>query len=55
MTCAGRPRRYRFLNAVYGKDRLLCTPKQFRKQFFKHGVGLFFRIASPCLPVPRNL
>lgn len=52
---AGRPRRYRFLNAVYGKDRLLCTPKQFRKQFFKHGVGLFFRIASPCLPVPRNL
>lgn len=52
---AGRPRRYRFLNAVYGRDRLLRTPQQFRKQFFKHGVGLFFRIAEPCPPVPWNL
>ena len=52
---AGRPRRYRFLNAVYGRDRLLCTPQQFRKQFFKHGVGLFFRIAEPCQPMPWTL
>ena len=52
---AGRPRRYRFLNAVYGRDLLLCTPQQFRKQFFKHGVGLFFRIAEPCPPMPWNL